>query len=662
MVGGENQGQNSYFDALPLKSPTERYSLYARLQWEPADSITAALDVSYGRLEGRHGVPEYKNTGTTIRRDNAFIDLIPIVADPTLNVRQILDANPQIASFNLGRTYSDIGIGRIHSVNKTFRVVASLEGDLGGSWKWDAYYQYGRNDFKATIENQSIVANFRRATDAVRDGSGNIVCRDTLSADPAIRAAAAGCVPLNPFGNNISPGARDYVTATAFQTNLTNEHVVAANLSGSLIDLWAGPLAIAVGGEFRSDKVAGDADPLSKSLAFFAQNGSTIQGKIDVTEGYIEADLPLARDITFLDELSVNGAVRRTHYKRDGAGNSSTVNATTWKVGAIWQPVEWLRFRGTRSRDIRAPNVAELFGPTTQGFSITTDLAKGGQQTNPILRSGSNPNLLPEVADTYTLGVVLQPQGGGALSRLRASVDYFDIKIDGAISTLGGQTIADGCFRGNAQFCSFITRAPNNGDGTLGDILQIVDVQQNVSRVATKGFDVEVGYRQPLGKAGDLDLRVLASIVNELTTELGTTVIERAGQTGLRGGTVPGVPDYTIDATLTWTLEPVMLSVHGRYIPSGYYNAAFIGQEQEGYNIALPNSSNTNAVPDAVYIDIMGMVDVISEGNRKLTFYAGVDNLFDKDPPLIPGANGTGNNLLFNPVGQAFKAGVRFRY
>jgi len=657
MIGGENDDQNAYFDAIPLKSATERYAIYGKLNWEATDSITAGLDVSYGRLEAHHGVVEYKNTAIPIRRDNAFISSIPRVADARLNVADIIAANPAIQSFTFGRTFNDIGQGYITAINTTFRAVASLEGKLGANWSWDAYYQYGRNKFDSTTTNNTITANVLRAVDAVRDPSGNIVCRDTLSTNATTRAAAAGCVPYNPFGQRNGPAALAYATATAFQKNLTNQHVVAANINGDLIDLWAGPLSIAAGGEFRSDKITGSTDPVSQRLGFFAGNGSNIGGKIEVTEGYVEAQLPLAKDVTLLQELSLNGAIRRTHYNREGANTQSTVNATTWKVGAVWEPVDFIRFRATRSRDIRAPNINELFGPTTTSFQILTDPINS-TQTNAVRLSGSNPILVPEEANTKTIGVVLQPQGG-VLGRMRLSVDYFDIKIDDAIDVLGSQSIADRCFRGATEFCALITRDP-----TSNVITQVVDVFQNVNRVITRGYDVEFAYRQPMGNLGSADLRVLATINKDLVTIDTVGSIQRAGQTGVRGGTQPGVPDYTIDALLTWNIEPASLTVHGRYIPNGIYNAAFIGPNQAGYTIAAScgTCSNTNSVPDRTYIDILGQLDVLKEEGRNLTFFLGVDNLFNTEPPLIPGANGVGNNLLFDPVGRRFKTGLRFRY
>jgi outer membrane receptor protein involved in Fe transport len=434
--------------------------------------------------------------------------------------------------------------------------------------------------------------------------------------------------------------------------------VLAANVRGTLINLPAGPLGIAVGAEYRSDNVAGTADPLSLLNSFQSGNGSRISGKIEVTEGYAEAEVPILANMSFFDELSVNGAIRRTHYKRSSDFfPSSTVNVTTWKVGGVWAPFDFIRFRATRSRDIRAPNVSELFGPTTSTQGILTDPARGGIQAVAPITLGSNPNLVPEKADTFTVGVVLQPRGG-FLGRFRASADYYDIQIDDAISTLGQQNIVTRCFQGDPLSCSLVTRDANN------IITNITDTFQNVNKLIAKGIDFELSYRQPLGALGDLDARFLASYVDQLVTVDAVGPTERAGQTGLRAGTPPGIPDWTLDALVTWKYNDTFsLTTHVRYIDSGFYNAAFIGAEQEGYSITLPNSSNTNRVPSKTYVDLLASFRVMgSEEDNGLTFHVGVDNLFNVDPPRVPGANGTGNNVIFNPVGQLFKAGVRANF
>jgi len=650
MVGGEGKGRNGYFEGLPLKSPTERYTFYNRVTLDLTENIIGRFDVGYGKLEGHHAGVQYRNTATPILRSNPFI---PTSTDPSLDIRTIMDAN-NITSFALGRHYAEYGNPQLDSENEMLRAVASLEGKLGvGTWGWDAYYQFGHNKFELEASNLVVIERANRALDAATNSAGQIVCR--VNADTVTTNDDPACVPMNPFGNQFTREANDYITGTALQSNKTTEHVVAGNVNGELFDTWAGAVALAGGLEFRSDDVTGAADPISQVLGFQTHNGQNIDGKIKVFEGFLETGVPLAKDLTFARGLDLNGAIRRTKYDREGAGVSSDVYATTYKYGLVWEPIEMLRVRGTKSRDIRAPNVSELFGPVTRASGILNDPTRGGLQTNPWVLSGANPNLVPEEADTWTAGIVVQPVSDSWWGRVRFSADYFEIEIDKSIAVLGPQTIATRCYEGATEFCGLITRDAN------GIITQIVDVQQNVNQLSTTGADFELDYTQPTASFGRFDFRVLTSRTYHLITVDSAGPIDRAGQTGLRGGTIPGIPKYTIDGLVNWELGSVGLSLHGRFIPRGIYNAAFIGPEQPGYNIALPNSSNTNSVPSATYIDLIGKYKFDVGEASTVEFFAGVNNLTDRDSPRVPGANGTGNNVLFDPVGRAFKVGVRFQ-
>jgi outer membrane receptor protein involved in Fe transport len=654
-VGSESDGpgENIYFD-FPIVSPTKRWVGAAHLTFEATPALTLELGLNYGHGEGDHRVVAYRNTGLVIQASNPFI---PRSSDPTLDIPTLLAASGA-TSFALGKGFDDIGPAPNHVENNVYRGVLSAQYDIGGSWKADAYYQYGRNDFRRDLTHGIITSRILKAIDAVAV-PGGVACRVNANATTADDDPA--CVPLNPFGygqGSTFAAAVNYVTANAFQENHTTEHVFAANVTGTAFELPAGPLGVAVGVEYRNDTITGSTDPNSAARAFFMGGGSVVSGKIEVIEGYAEAEVPILASVPFADELSLNAAIRRTHYNRSSDFTpSSSVDATTWKIGGVWAPIDAVRFRVTRSRDIRAPNIAELFGPLTPGSGILTDPARGGIQTVAPLTLGSNPNLVPEQANTLTAGVVLQPRSG-FLSRFRASADYFDIDIGHAISTLGQQNIATRCSQGDTLSCSLITR------DAAGIITNITDVFQNVNELIARGIDFEVDYRQPLFASSALDLRVLATYYKDLITVDAVGPTERAGQTGLRGGTPPGIPDWTVDATAKLSIGPAFdFTTHLRWINKGFYNAAFIGAEQPGYSITLPNSSSTNAMPSRTYVDVLATykMDLFQE-DRQAAFYVGVDNVANIDPPPFPGANGSGNNVLFNPVGRFFKAGVRLSY
>jgi iron complex outermembrane receptor protein len=405
---------------------------------------------------------------------------------------------------------------------------------------------------------------------------------------------------------------------------------------------------LAGGVEWRKQKLEGDADPISKATDFYSLNGQSLAGQIEVTEGYLETNIPILSDLAFTRSLEINGAVRRTRYELSSpttADNSFSV--TTWKAGATWEIIPSVRLRATKSRDIRAPNISELFGPTTTGGGGVIDPASG-RQLNPQQISGSNPLLTTETADSWTAGIVLRP--GGFAEGLQFSADYYNIQVDDAIGTLGGQTVANRCFQGATEFCPLVDRDP-----VTGDITRIRNVLLNVNSIITKGVDIEAQYEFDMESAGSLDVRLLGTIVNDLITVDSAGSTQRAGMTGWRAGTQPGMPDWSADLLTTWKRGPLSLTLHNKYIPSGLYNNSLIGPNQAGYSITLANSANINEVDSAFYTDLSGSFAITDD----IVAYAAVNNVFDKEPPTAPSVAGNGNFILFDPIGRSFRLGVR---
>ncbi|KRA83244.1 hypothetical protein ASD76_04065 [Altererythrobacter sp. Root672] len=640
MVGGEGYGRNSFFYPLLLKVPVERYSLYGIATLDVTDTIRASLDVSYGKVSGTVVSNVLRDPSGSlmgrIQRDNPFIPRA---------IAEQMDANG-VAAIQLGKADFSLGPAYATSDTETWRTVAGLEGEFGAGWTWDVGYQYGRTHFRQNTYNAINLVNLQRAVDAVEGPQGAIVCRVNADADPANDDPA--CAPYNPFGEGLFSQAADgYITGNGFQDTINDQHMVAANLRGSLFDLPAGSVALAIGADYRRDEIEGTTDPVSMQNGFWTLNGSALSGAVEVKEAYAELAVPVFEDSALGYALDLNGALRRTDYSTTGA-------VTTWKAGVVYQPVDGIRLRATRSRDIRAPNLVELVGPRTKRSIGFTD-PDTGQQSSPTVITGSNPDLRVERADSWTIGGVISPTGSGPLSRLRLSVDYYDISVKDAIGILGAQTLANRCSEGVSEFCALITRDPQTNA-----IVQIDDLFLNSNELRARGFDIEFRYRQPLGTAGDLDLSVLANIASELTTVDVAGAIDRAGQTGWRTGTVPGVPDYAIDGMATWTLDQFQLTAHGRYIPSGIFWTNFVGPDQEGYSITLPNSVDNNRVQSRFYLDLAFQWRV-EAGDREFEFFTAVNNVFDRDPPIAPGSMGTTNQLLFEPVGRAFRAGVRVR-
>lgn len=638
MGGGSGEFENPFRTAGVIKVPVERLATFAHADFEFTDSLSGFAEASFGRVNVITSGSQIRDTALVIQRSNPFLTPATVARMTALNLQTI----------SIGRAGDDLGFATGDTTVETWRAVTGLEGRLGDKLKWDAYYQYGRTDFSQAVSNNRIGANFTRAIDAVLDPvTGNIVCRAMLHADPAVRAAAAGCVPLNVIGaNRFTPEAKAYSFGTAQQNTKLEQDVFAANLSGDLAELWAGPVSFALGAEHRRDSISGTTDPISQKLGFYVSNGTAFRAPaVKVTEGYLEGLVPLLRDAPLARHLEINGAVRYTDYSTSGG-------VTTWKIGTVYEPIREIRFRATRSRDIRAPNVNELFSPLTSTFSSILDRRTGVNTLTPILRGG-NPGLRPEVADTWTAGVVLQPDFG-FLDGLRVSVDYYDIKIRDAIGVIGAQTIATRCFEGATEFCNYLVLDP------VTDVIQqATDRFLNVNRLTTRGLDLELDYAINTQGAGRWSFRGLATRVFELVTTDSAGAVDRAGQTGVPVSAVPGIPDWTLDGSLTWDVHPVSVTFQGRYISEGKYDVTLIGPDQPGYSMSARNSINDNTV-DSYFIANLSMRFNIGKDERFQVFGV-VNNLFNRVPPLAPGSQGYSNAVLFDQVLRTFRAGVRIR-
>jgi len=638
--GGEGTYENGYLQGILLLPPVQRLTIFGHFDYALSDALTVNFDLSWGEVKGKVVGSQARNAAFTIQRSNYYLNNFVAAS-----VRNTMDANG-ITSFTLGRVFGDLGGAVDRSDNFTKRAVLSFEGNISEGWDWDAYYQYGTNDFRQEYDGNVIMTRMVNAVDAV-SVAGVATCR--INADTNLTNDDPACRPLNLFGRgNISPEARAYVAPSGYQSADTTEHVVAGNVRGDLFQLPGGAFKVAAGGEYRSDKQIGYADALSTANAFWSFNGKAINGKIEVIEGYLEAVAPLLSNVAFANVLELNGAIRQTHYNRSSVAspNATTVDATTWKIGGVWEPVDLIRFRVTRSRDIRAPNLTELFGPVTAGRQTIFDPANAGAQFQINAMTGANPNLAPEVADTWTAGVVLSP-----FQSLRFSVDYFDIRLKDAIGTLGANTIIQRCAAGATELCTLITRDSAN------QVTEVRDVLQNFNRQVNRGIDFEASYRTGLGRAGNLDLRLLATRYLELSTTDSAGTIDRAGQTGYRPGGTSGVPDWIVDGNILWSMKPVTFGIHGHYISSGIFEATFAGPGDAGYDVTKSNSISSNRVDSSFLVDLSASVDI----NSRFELFGAINNVFDKDPPLAASGQGGTNQIYFDAIGRYFKVGLRVK-
>ena len=630
MSGGTGEGENAFFRGPQMVGTFERYSLYGHMEFELSEAVRPYLDLSYGSITGRNVGAQgrfsiFTGGGLILQADNPFLPA---------SVRAAIGPNDSI---DLGKALNDLGNSRGRSETSTFRVVGGVEGDLSDTWSWNAYYQHGETDYLQQQFNTIITARLRQAIDAVAGPGGTVVCRDPSN----------GCQPFNPLGfGNFTPAAAAFVTGTSQQDRTLTQDVFAADVRGSLFALPGGPLGIALGAEHRKDSLTATADPLSLAGAFYTFNGANVAGSIEVTEGFAEVNAPILADVPFAETLTLNGAVRFTDYSTSG-------NVTTWKVGGVWEPFSLVRLRATRSRDIRAPNVSELFTPLVNGQTSVTDPVNNQQVLVPIT-FGGNPMLQPESADTTTVGLVLNPA-----SNLFFSVDYYDIKVADVITTTGATNILLQCQRGSAPDCARVTR------DAAGAITLISDTFANLNQLHTRGVDFELNYRHEL-PGGVISFKGLATYVDRLATRFVATdtEVDLAGQTGSPNfGAGPGVPHFQATSFLTYASKGgTTITVQNRFIGKGRYDVLQIGPDEAGYDISLPNSSDDNSVESRFYTNLSISQRVPAFGGGAFEVYLVVNNLFNTDPPIAPGASSATNGILFDQVGRAFAAGARFNF
>jgi iron complex outermembrane receptor protein len=625
MIGGGNEG--IYFTGgSNLVNPIERYAVLGRVTYDLTDSLSAFVEVSRGESEFHGWSASRRDDGNlTIQRDNAFLPESIRQQMETLNLQTI----------TIGRIAYDDNYSNYtrYAEQATNRVVFGLDGEFAGDWGWSFYYQWGENEFLQR-DQATITANYRAAVDAIRDANGNIICR------PGAAGADPGCVPMNIFGRNSpSDAAVAYVTGYSIHDITTRQHVAAFDVTGSPFSTWAGPVSIATGLEYRKEEARAISDENSMLSRYDLSNYKPLSGSYFTREVFGEAVVPLLSSVPGADLLELNAAARRTDYSTSGA-------VTTWKAGLTYQPIDDIKFRATQSRDIRAPNISELFSQSTfSRVSVNNRFTgQGGQQVDQV--TIGNVNLRPEKADTFTAGIVFQPS---FIQGFRASVDYYDIEIDDVITQFGAQLLVDRCYEGMVELCSNIIFGPNQ------QITRVNSPQMNFNSLETSGWDIELSYALSLdriGLPGNLAVRAFGTIVNEMTTIDPGGVVDRVRQT---------VPEHSASLSVIYRLDRLTTNAQVRYLGTTVQDATLIGPDDPSYSPALSNSINRNTRGRVFYLNLSGQYQLLDGEGTRMQVYAVVNNVTDRSPPPFAGSNPTGASL-YDLVGRAFKVGFRLDY
>jgi outer membrane receptor protein involved in Fe transport len=602
------------------------------------------------------------------------------------------DPNYREVTVTLNRRTPEVG-PRISNYQTTFfdyRVGA--RGGITDSIDWNIEGAYGESENIQTIKNYTLQSRFREASlsnDGVTCQSGN-----------------ANCVPVNLFGpeGSITPAAAAYLSADSSTTNRTSLSQVRAIVSGDLGFTSPGavqPIGFAVGGEYRKYAAQQAADLLAQTPGELGGAGGAappIDGGYDVYEAYAEIVAPLIEDKPFFESLTLEAGIRYSDYSIDGAGG---YNTTTWKAGGSWEPGAGVKIRGNYSRAVRAPNIGELFTPQTVGLTNlgvdpcagaapTTNanlravcLAQGapvgsiGSITNPTaaqanITVGGNVNLQPEKADTWTLGVVWQPE---FLPRFNMSLDYYNIKIDDVLGVPLPGDIINACFLGldassaSNPACTSIRRNPITGglDGDPATTGGLFGTTNNQGRLFTDGVDLLMNYNTDLGFANlawsfvgnwthSSKFKANAADPASLNRECVGYYSVNCSFTGSMQ------PEYQFSNRFTLGFDKVDVSMLWRWIDGMSFEPQQIIDDGGSANSVDPKFRKIKAHS---YFDLTTRFNV----SENLVFTATVQNLLDQKPPIVGNTIGSttynsGNTFpsTYDALGRRYAVSAKLKF
>ncbi|HEX2812424.1 MAG TPA: TonB-dependent receptor [Sphingopyxis sp.] len=584
-----------------------------------------------------------------------------------------------------------------------------LRGGITDSIDWSVEGAYGESENIQTIKGYTLQSRFREASlsdDGVTCQSGN-----------------SDCVPVDLFGpeGSITPAMAKYLQANSTSTNRTSLAQARAIISGDLGFSSPGatqPIGFAIGGEYRKYKAQQSSDLLAKTAGELGGAGGAapdIDGGYDVYEAYAEVVAPLIEDKPFFESLTVEAGIRYSDYSIQGAGG---YNTTTWKAGGSWAPGAGVKFRGNYSRAVRAPNIGELFTPATVGLTNlgidpcagaapTTNadlravcIAQGapagtiGTITNPSaaqanITAGGNLNLQPEKADTWTLGVVFQPD---FLPRFNLSLDYYNIKVNDVLGTPLPGDIIGACFNGLSAAsatdpaCTSIRRNPITGglDGDASTTPGLFGLTNNLGRLYTDGFDLLMNWNTDLGFA-NLSWSFVGnwtrhSKFNANVADPDSLNRECVGYYSVNCSFTGSIqPEFQFSNRFTLGFDKVDLSLLWRWQDGVSFEPA---QLQADIDAALgapadcPDPTGTDpggcvVDPQFRHIKAKNYFDLTARFNvsENLTFTATVQNMLNQKPPIVGNTIGSttynsGNTFpsTYDALGRRYAISAKLKF
>lgn len=676
-IGGDSTLQEIYFgDTLPRN---ERHVANLLTSFEFSPALRLFAEGKYARTKATTLSQPVYDLYVQIYGDNYFMNQrfgAAVVGDALL----------------LGRDHFDFGIRRAQADRETVRGVIGADGEIADNLRYELSYTFGQTRASATSVSR-VRDRYYAAIDVVDDGTGNPTCRINVPGQtvvqnfgfiatqqygtfnpvtgnyegPAVSFAPGQCVPLNIFGEGSpSQAALDFVLVDDLEQLRVRQHVISGSLRGntqSFFNLPGGPVAFAVGGEYRQESLRFDPSALTQAgLLLDSSQASPDRGEFDVIEAFGEIDLPIVRDQAFAHLLSVGGAVRFSDYSTIGS-------TTTWSFNGLYSPIRDITFRGTYGQAVRAPNINELFGaqsgtyafiPDPCGIDRVTDgTATRQANCNAILtglginpatfdpandaispdntsllgRTSGNAALQEESARTWTAGVVLRPS---FLPGFQFAADWYDIKIRQAINTPTARELAELCV--DQPTIANVYCANQSRDPVTGYISDFLVQPANVAGFDTEGLDVVMNYRMRTATLGNFNFRLAGNYLHKL--QFVPTPGAEIDDDRLEGY----APEFSGNLDVTWNSGPVTINYGINYF-----------SKTLRYSVEDTRADPDIVAPEYLYIKPRWEheLQVAFDVDDRFTFYAGANNLFDAKPDVGQ------SNYPVSAVGRFLYAGFK---
>ena len=703
--------------------PLTRYNFYGRGSYEINDWLSVIAQGYFNKTHTetvQQPGPIVGGWNVLIPRYDNDANWLPENLVTLLDLRDNPDAPWSVTGYVPG-----LGNREVITDAYTYNLLAGFEGTIPDTdWTWDATVQRGESVSNFLTTGVASLSRLRAVMAAPNFGAGSVF--NGNAAGGGFGANRATCTSgLNPFsGIEISQDCIDAVKADLKETAFMEQEVWEANFQGPLFEMWAGEVRTAFGATYRKNHYEFREDTIKERASSFQDQAlgiypaRSIDANINSKEVYGEISIPLLRDLPAIQMLELIGGIRY-------ADSSITGGSTTWKVEASWEVTDWLRFRGGYNRAERAPNMGELYSLTQNfafvnggdGCSLANPYAYSagndpnvralcvalmdktqipGQPLNSVQFYGNgldpnapgyiapsagaqnastapgfgfpyfvgNPNLTPEVANTITLGGVMNsPATSGFLSSLRLAVDYYSIRVNDAIGLLSGQTLQQQCldsafnptYDPNSFYCTLFQR------GTGGGIGSVQLPYTNSAAFRTSGIDAQLDWATDLG-AGRLALNTVFNYLisfkaspfySGVPEESRTDFFQYAGTFAdpSSGLSANGAYRWKLFTNLNYSIGAVGVGLQWQHLPS-------------------IKSGNTNTGYAAYDVFALNTHYDITEN---VTLRFGIDNLFDEAPPFgntnplanpdffqLPGGGYNVNN--YDILGRRYYLGARMKF